>query len=177
MSNNKVEIPKKILNQKLLPFLILFFIFIFTDFINSYAQPENPPAPMIVTKIRDMSFGAFAQGIAGGSVTIDPYGVRSSSGDIILLNLGYLYYPAIFEVDINPGTVINLTLGSKISLVDEITGHSMELELNSIYPNTPYVVPTEETQFFIGGILSVGNNLDNPSGTYIGTFSVIFYQE
>ncbi len=42
----------------------------------------------------DLSFGAFYHGAVGGTVTISPSGARTSTGDIVLLGMGY----SIFSV-------------------------------------------------------------------------------
>ena len=140
---------------------------------NLYAQPENPPRPMVITSTSSLSFGVFSSEITGGTIQVDEYGVRTSSGDIVLYNLGYLYYPASFQVDVNPGHIITITLGPDILLSDGV-GHTMNLELNGIYPLSPFVTTTDITDIYVGGVLTVGNMMTNPPGTYNGTITVIF---
>lgn len=146
---------------------------------NLYAQPENPPRPMVITSTSSLSFGVFSSEITGGTIQVDEYGVRTSSGDIVLYNLGYLYYPASFQVDVNPGHIITITLGTLGTLGHDIllsdgVGHTMKLEPNGIYPLSPFVTTTDITDIYVGGILTVGNMMTNPPGTYNGTITVIF---
>jgi len=168
--------PNVVLNRKHFFFLICLSLFLLFSNTYIYAQPENPPHPISATTIRNLAFGAFSQGIVGGTVSIDPYGVRINSGDVILLNLGYLFYAANIEVTANPGTTISITLGPDISLTDG-NGHTMILHLSGLNPNTPFVATTAITEIYIGGVLTVGNSLVDPAGNYNGTFSVTFNQE
>jgi hypothetical protein len=76
-------------------------------YFQSYAQ-ENPPRPVSVSVVQSLSFGAFSNGISGGDVTISPFGMRYATGSIILIDMGYLYYHAIFCVAGNPGTILHI---------------------------------------------------------------------
>ena len=163
-----------ILRIKKIYIRIFIGLLIFSGIVqNLYAQPENPPRPMVITSTSNLSFGLFSSEITGGTIQVDEYGVRTSSGDIVLYNLGYLYYPASFQVDVNPGHIITITLGPDILLSDGV-GHTMNLELNGIYPLSPFVTTTDITDIYVGGILTVGNMMTNPPGTYNGTITVIF---
>ena len=50
---------------------------------------EHPPKPIKVTTFQNLSFGAFFQGVAGGTVIIYANGSRSVTGDIIQASLGF----------------------------------------------------------------------------------------
>jgi len=179
MSNIKIFILRLndfiLFNRKNSIILIYVVVFLFIYNATIYAQPENPPFPISVNTIQNLAFGAFAQGASGGTVTIDTYGVRLSTGDVVLLNLGFIYFPAIISVVANPGTVIQITLDPNPTL--SYNGYTMSLHLEGVYPNPPFVTTEATTQVYIGGILTVGNPLANPPGNYSGTFSIIFNQE
>ena len=100
-------------------------------------------------------------------------------GNIILVNLGYLYYPAIFELEGNPGTILHLMAGSPEVLTGN-HGGAMSMIQGDSEPFTPFILPLADDgvlQVFIGGVLTVGNPVANPPGTYNGSFTVMFIQE
>jgi hypothetical protein len=140
---------------------------------------EDPPKPMSVTTFQNLSFGAIIQGYNGGSVIIYPSGSRSVTGDILQANLGYAYYPAIFEVGANLGTLVTVLNGPDIVLTGS-NGGSMILHLGETDPPSPFIntlTPPGLTQVRVGGTLYVGNALANPAGSYSGTFFITFIQE
>jgi hypothetical protein len=140
---------------------------------------EPPPRPVDVTVVQNLGFGAFAQGAAGGSVTINSAGSRSSSGDIILLNLGYLFSAASYRLVGNAGTVVSILNGPDVSLPGS-NGGSMTLHIGASDPASPFVlltVPPDYTTMNVGGTLTVGNPGSNPPGNYSGTFDVTLIQE
>lgn len=140
---------------------------------------EPPPRPVDVTVVQNLGFGAFAQGGAGGTVTVNSAGLRSSSGDIILLNLGYLFTAASYRLVGNPGTVISILNGPDVSLPGS-NGGSMTLRIGASNPASPFVlttVPPAFTTLDVGGTLTVGNPGSNPPGNYSGTFDVTLIQE
>lgn len=140
---------------------------------------EEPPRPLQVTTFQNLSFGAIIQGNIGGLITIDPQGSRTVSGDIIPVNMGFQYYPAIFEIEANPGCLIAIVNGPDINLTGN-NGGTLTMHIGPSIPSSPFIntsSPPFRTQVRIGGTLYVGNNLDNPSGSYIGYFSVTFVQQ
>lgn len=154
--------------------LSLLLLFVFT--VNAQ---EEPPRPMQVTTFQNLSFGAIIQGFNGGSVIIYPNGSRSVTGDIIQANLGYAYYPAIFEVGANLGTLVTVLNGPDVVLTGS-NGGTLTMHLGDSDPPSPFVntlTPPGLTQVRIGGTLYVGNALANPAGSYSGTFQVTFIQE
>ena len=142
---------------------------------------EAPPRPITiyVNPTQGLVFGAFFQGVSGGSVIIYPDGSRSTTGDIVQANLGIPFSPAIFEVDANPGTVVSILNGPDVILSGS-NGGSISLHIGSSNTGSPFIttaVPPARTQVRVGGTLTMGNSLANPSGNYSGTFSVTFIQE
>ena len=144
------------------------------------AQPPPPrPISVFANPAQGLIFGAFFQGPSGGTVILNPDGSRASTGSIVLANLGYPYSPALFQVNANVGTVVSIMNGPDITLTGS-NGGSITLHLGaaSTGPSfTTTIAPPGQTQVWIGGTLTVGNPLANPSGSYSGTFSVTFIQQ
>jgi len=144
------------------------------------AQP-NPPRPIILTADNSfpLAFGALTPGIGGGTVTISPAGTRTSTGDVVLLNLGYSYSSAVFYIRANPGTLISLMITSPVTLVRG-GGGTLTLNVGGTLPVSPFVttVPWQQrTTLLVGGTLTIGPVGMNPPGQYTGTFSVTCIQE
>ncbi|MBN1386839.1 MAG: DUF4402 domain-containing protein [Bacteroidales bacterium] len=145
----------------------------------SFAQ-EDPPRPIEVTVTgQQLTFGAFTHGASGGTVTVEPTGSRSSTGDVILLGLGYPYYPTLYEIIGNPGTVISILNGPD-AILPGSNGGSITLTIGSSDPASPFVLtavyPNPNT-LYIGGTVTIGNSAANPPGFYSGTYDVTFVQE
>jgi hypothetical protein len=153
--------------------------FIFSSLIAVDGQ-EPPPRPITITvTAQGLSFGAFSQGAAGGTVTISSAGVRSATGDVILLGLGYTFSTALYELVGNPGTVVSILNGPDVAL-PRGGGGFMMLHIGASNPASPFVintVPPAFTQLNIGGTLTVSNPAANPPGSYTGTFDITFIQE
>lgn len=142
---------------------------------------EPPPRPIsvYVNPAQGLIFGAFFQGVIGGTVTVFPDGSRSVTGSIVQANLGFPFSPAIFEVDANPGTLIQILNGPDVTLTGS-NGGTLSLHIGSASTGSPFVATATSparTLVRIGGTLTVGPPLANPSGSYSGLFSVTFIQE
>jgi len=140
---------------------------------------EHPPRPLQVSLYQNLNFGAVIQGTIGGQITIDPQGFRTVSGDIIPVNLGYTYYPAIFNLEAIPGSLITIVNGPDITLTGS-NGGTLLMKIGLSIPNSPFVAtqtPPFRNDVRIGGILFISNSAANPAGNYIGTFSVTFIQQ
>ena len=161
--------------------ILMLILLLFSQFacIQVMGQ-EPPPRPLTITvSPQGLGFGAFTHGATGGSVVIAPDGNRTSTGDVILLNLGYAYSAALYEIDANAGTVISVLYGSGTTLTGS-GGGTMTLTIGSSLPVSPFVttaVPPAKTSFYLGGTLTVGNTGSNPPGNYTGTFLITFNQE
>ena len=144
----------------------------------SMEAQEDPPRPPSITVTGDLSFGAFYHGAAGGTVIISPAGARTSTGDIVLLGMGYSYSPARFNIYSNAGTIISILNGPDVQL--SWSGFTMNLNIGTSFPASPFVnsnpysVPTELT---VGATLTVGNSVSNPPGTYTGSFNITLVVE
>jgi len=142
---------------------------------------EMPPRPIDVTVnlSQNLNFGAFYHGNVGGSVIIYNDGSRSSTGDIVLLTMGYTFSTGLYDVVANPGTLISILNGPDAILTGS-NGGSMILQLGESYPASPFIIttaPPSSTQLRIGGTLFVGNPIINPPGNFGGTFDLTFVQE
>lgn len=147
-------------------------VFLFAETTRINAQ-ELPPRPPTITIVNNLSFGAFYNGITGGTITISPAGSRTSSGDVILIGFGYLFSAAHFNVYCNPGTIISILNGADVPLT--WSGYSMNLHIGSSDPASPFVNSnpyTIPTLLSIGATLTVGSPAANPPGSYSGTFEI-----
>jgi hypothetical protein len=152
---------------------ILFF------FAGQIIAQEPPPRPIEVTVSQNLSFGAFTAGISGGTVTVDFSGTRGSTGDVILLNLGYAVFSASYRLVGNPGTVVSILNGTDVPLAGS-NGGSMLLHIGTSNPASPFVInttPPNYTVMSVGATLTVGNAAANPPGSYSGSFFITFIQE
>ncbi len=149
----------------------------------SYSAKAQPPPPrpisIYVNPAQGLIFGAFFQGVSGGTVIVYPDGSRSVTGSLVQANLGYPFSPAIFEVDANVGTLVSIMNGPDVTLTGS-NGGSILLHIGTASTGSSFVTsvaPPSRTQVRVGGTLTVGNKLANPSGNYSGTFSVTFIQQ
>jgi hypothetical protein len=147
----------------------------------SASAQEPPPRPIsvYVNPAQGLIFGAFFQGVTGGTVTVHADGSRTVSGSIVQANLGFPFSPAIFEVDANPGTLISIMNGPDVVLSGS-NGGTLSLQIGTASTGTPFIATATSparTLVRIGGTLTVGPPPANPAGNYSGLFSVTFIQE
>lgn len=158
---------------------ITVFILLVYGSYNIIAQ-ELPPRPIrIFATAQTLGFGAFYHGATGGTVIIDPSGTRSSTGDVVLLGLGYPFSAAMFEVHAHAGTVVSILQGPPVTLTGTPAG-SMTLQIDSSNPTSPFVSTVHfntAIPLYIGGTLTVGNTAANPPGSYTGTFDITIVRE
>ena len=154
------------------------FLFLLVGSFQAIGQ-EMPPKPISVYFDQNMSFGAFAPGASGGTVTVTSSGVRLATGSVILVNQGYLYFPAVFQLEGNPGSIVHLLNGPDATLAGS-NGGTMTLHLADNSIGDPIILtsaPPARMPIRIGGTLVVGNILTNPPGDYTGYFTIMFIQE
>jgi hypothetical protein len=131
-----------------------------------------------------LNFGdmTILSGSSGGTVSVDQNGIRSSTGSVVMLNMGNPVQPAIFEVKICPGRMINVTFPNTTVLTGS-NGGSMLLHLGptSIGGSGSTFISNKGCDDIhlirVGGTLDVGNIGSNPAGLYSGTFSLTFIQQ
>jgi hypothetical protein len=151
---------------------------VFSQGVPTDSLPGDPGNISVYT-VQNIHFGAFTQGAVGGSVILSPGGIRTATGDVVLLNMGTTYYPAIFEVEAIVGTIISIVNGPNATLTGS-NGGSMSMIIGDSSPAMPLtctVQPPGRTQVYIGATLVVGSPAANPPGTYTGTFYITFHQE
>lgn len=171
----------KILFRHKLIFPVAYAIVFFVAIQSSALAQEILPHPVKITSIptQGLSFGAFSQGPAGGTVVISPAGSRSVTGDVAGLGMGFIFTPALFEVETNPGTVVAILNGPDATLTGS-AGGTLTLHLGGSYPSAPFIttaVPPAKTAVTVGGTLIVGPPSANPPGSYSGPFFITFIQE
>lgn len=151
-------------------------LFLLVSHLVSEAQESS--VPLSVVTLQDINFGAFFQGNSGGTVTVSSDGTRLVSGDIIEANIsGFSYYPAIFEVEADPGTLVSILKGSSNSMPGS-NGGFISLQVGDADNSFPIMIPPSgRVQVSLGGILTMGNPQANPSGDYTGSLEVTFIQE
>lgn len=150
-------------------------------FASTIKAQEYPPRPVQVrfNDAQPLAFGAFTPGLSGGTVTVWPDGSRSSSGDVILLNMAYLFTPGMFNIRANPGTVLSILVNPPV-ILNGSNGGTITLQTGGTLPVSPFVTTLpwpQETAVLLGGTLTVGNIGANPAGSYTGNFNVTFVQE
>jgi hypothetical protein len=160
-------------------FILMLSIILMFFSAQALIAQEPPPRPVEVTVYQNLGFGAFSHGLSGGTVVINPAGSRTSTGDVILLSLGYSFSTAVYRMVANPGTVISITYGNDVNL-NGSNGGFMVLHLGTSDPAYPFVInttPPGYTVLNIGATLFVGNSAANPPGAYSGTFYITLIQE
>lgn len=160
---------------------LLLLLIIFLLIAEHASAQQKPPRPIgvYVNPADGLKFGAFFQGVMGGTVIIYPDGSRSTTGDVIGASLGMPFSPAIIEVEAEPGTRISIMNGPDATLSGS-AGGTLTLHIGPSNLGTPFVTsvpPPGRTQVRIGGTLTVGTALANPVGAYSGFFTVTFIQE
>ena len=147
----------------------------------SSAQPDLPQRSNTVRATQAIHFGSFCiTGGSGGTITVDPNGIRSSTGDILLLNIPPFAQPAIFEIKLNQKPTVCINFEPPYI---PLYGSSGSIELNlgptnqgpdgtcfSLNPNHNIA-----SLLRVGGILTVTGS---PSaGLYSGNFAIKFTQQ
>ena len=125
---------------------------------------------------QNLSFGAFYQGAGGGTVTVNTDLSRVATGQVILLNMGYTFSPAIYRIVGTPGRIISLLNPGNIFLPGS-NGGTLRLNLGNSNPASPFVLSSATLLLNIGGTLTVGSPASNPPGNYSGSFNITFIQE
>jgi hypothetical protein len=151
---------------------------VFAQVLPTDTIPRDPGSLSIYT-LQNMHFGAFTQGPIGGTIQMSPAGIRTATGDVVLLNMGVSYFESIFEIEGIVGANISILNGPNATLTGS-NGGSMSMSIGSSSPSSPFlnaVQPPGRTQVHIGGTLNIGAPASNPPGTYSGTFYITFNQE
>jgi hypothetical protein len=169
--------------QRFCYFIILIFVTAFNQIV-AQSGPDLPQRNAVVRATQVLNFGdmTILSGSSGGTVTVDFNGVRTSTGSVILLNLGNPVQQAIFEVKICPGRMVNVTFPSTTVLSGN-NGGTMLLHLGptSIGGSGSSFISNkgcDDLHFVrVGGTIDVGAMGTNPAGLYSGTFNLTFVQQ
>jgi hypothetical protein len=168
------------INMKKYRSVILLFILTLIASMQKLQAQEPPPRPIEVTvTAQTLNFGAFSHGSSGGTITITPASLRSSTGDIVLLSLGFSFSPALYRLVGDPGTVVSVLNGDDATLT-RTGGGTLNLEIGDSDPSGSFVIitiPSAYTELRVGGILTVSTPANNPPGSYSGTFDITLVQE
>lgn len=146
------------------------------------ARAQEPPPRPIAVHVdpgQGLIFGAFFLGPSGGTVTINPDGSRTVMGSIVGANLGYPFSPAIFEVEANQGTLIQVLRGPDAVLTGS-NGGTLTMRIGELSTGDQFITtaqPPTRNLVRVGGVLTVGSPPANPVGAYSGTFLLTFIQE
>jgi hypothetical protein len=140
-----------------------------------FAQ-EEPPMPIVVSGIQNISFGSFVQLGGTGTVTLSHDGIRNGS-NVSFIGAGYMSGRFVIEGTIN--TPVTILVDQNPITLSNGGGGTMSLTINSwSFPTPPnYVLPTSSpstSTVYFGGALTVPPG--SPSGTYTGNLSFTFIQ-
>lgn len=143
--------------RRLLPLLMLMAL---------PARPDNKIGT--VTATRNLALGRFVAA-AGGTITLTPDGVRSSTGGIILLAGGSATSASFSLAESGTGTPLawtSITLPASATLTS--AGASMTLTNFTSNPEHRFTAGAQDLS--VGATLQVGPN--QAAGNYTGSFSV-----
>ena len=154
------------------------------------AQPNLPSRSdeISVDAGIDLAFGDISLSDASGSgtVTVDPSGSRSSTGSVVLMEMGGTYSSGTFSLDILAGHTLNITISptslsnGSYSMEMVLTGAQVEsttITASGGVVSGSFVSSTTNPTLYVGATLTVGPMSSNPAGTYNGTIEITVNQE
>ncbi|MEB2780501.1 DUF4402 domain-containing protein [Algoriphagus sp. C2-6-M1] len=150
-----------------------FILFIFASVL-----PIVSEAQIQVYQESPLNFGDMILSETSGTVTINPAGDRTATGNIILLNNSEIN-PLILSVEAPYGSNIQIQFGTE-QLLYGSNGGQLGLTLNASNPVSPFTslaTPPQRTTIYIGGTLSLGTRSTTPAGVYSGSVTLVFIQE
>lgn len=119
-----------------------------------------------INQLSNLSFGAFYPGKSGGSIEINPDGVRSAVGSVILLHSELNPSAAVFEIKCPSNTSVHIVIDQQIVLQDA-TGQQLLCE--PLLSESDYFISPENAE--AGFLYRVGAKVDIPPATYESAFS------
>lgn len=159
--------------------LKLRLIYLFMVLSMSLLNAGKAKAQITTYTVQGFNFGDFYQGASGGTISLSTDGVRTATGDIVLINNWQPLSQAIFEITAPTGLSISILMGTDSTLSGS-KGGSMTLHLEGtdvISPFSPTAVAPDRTRIKVAGKLTVGSRVSSPPGIYEGSCSIIFNQE
>lgn len=133
------------------------------------------------SQVEAINFGTYyVNGNSGGTVSIAWDGTRSSTGNIVLLNIPPIAQPAIFEIKLAEGNEVSFNY-APTGILTGSNGGSLTFDIGptekgvngstfSVNNSTNFFIP-----FKVGGTLHIPSNAIQ--GTYSGNFDITFNQE
>jgi hypothetical protein len=160
-------------------YIKLVFIFFLFSGISS-AQPTVPQRVITVNPTQDLDFGLFFDNSgAGGSITVDWQGNRTTTGDIVGLP-SYPGNPALFEVKLCQGRNVTITYVPTVILTAS-NGGTLSLDVGPTEKGENGAIFAVENNCNFITILRVGGTLHIPPnttrGVFTGTFEMSFDQQ
>jgi hypothetical protein len=146
--------------------------------------PSLPDRTGTLKVTQALNFGdiTLKSATSSGTVTVNYNGVRSSTGDVILLT-GTTAKPAIFEFKLCPGRTVIITYSSTVSLTGS-NGGSMLLHIGPTNYGASGAAKFTSNKgcddlhsIKVGGTIDVSAIATNPAGSYTGDFELIFNQQ
>jgi len=168
-------------------YFILTGLFLIQNIVFLSGQSNAPGLPQrsgTIMATQALHFGdiSIVSGSSGGTVTISHNGMRSSTGNVILLNLGNIPRQAIFEYKLCPGRMVNITFPPMVTLTGE-RGGTLFLQTGptNLGPSGSSFISNkgcDDTHYIhMGGTLEVKGISSNPGGLYTGSINITFIQE
>lgn len=125
------------------------------------------------TNDQGLGFGDFTQTAdPGGTITISNTGVRSATGNVVLLGSTYFY--AIFSITTDSATPVTVTIDQPTATLSGSNGGTMSLQIGIADPQSPSVSQMAPAEVHIGGTITLGTRLENPPGSYSGNVLITF---
>lgn len=153
--------------------------------VYSQGAPGFPSRNITAQAIQELNFGdvTLISGSAGGTVTVNHNGDRTSTGSVILMHTAVQpISPAIYEFRLCPGKAIAISYLPTVTLTGS-NGGSLILNLGSTNfgPSGATFISNsgcdDIIRLYQGGTLNIGSIGANPAGEYSGVFEITFVQQ
>ncbi len=129
----------------------------------------NIQVPLSITKMSDLNFGTTIATPLAGKVTVDPFGVRTATGGVVLANTSVFgVSAAAFQVNGEANTTFSVVLPASAQM---IFGAFSMLVDGFVTDGAPYKLSVNGGQRLgVGASMTVGAN--QAPGLYSGSFTV-----
>jgi hypothetical protein len=143
--------------------------------------PMGTQQPIIATQTQSINFGTYCvNGTTGGTITVGWDGSRTSTGNIVLLNMAPMAQPAIFEIRLLEGRTVSFTYPSTGQLTGS-NGGSLTFDIGPTEHGINGSTFTVDNNPNIYIPFKVGATLYIPAhaiqGVYSGNFDIVFHAE
>lgn len=123
-------------------------------------------------------FGAFYTGNLGGTVTLSYEGIRTATGNVVLLPLG-IVGPAVMEIRAPSNSMIHLHYEQRLHLKSS-HGAFIAMLPGELSLGNPFVSPPNAESGFtvsFGGVIELDGGQHNPPGEYSGSIHIVLVVE